>query len=190
MVSDAKTKARDRLLLSGLALISAMCAIALFAHQWASIAWLAPMAIGVALSTWGYFQLMRVRTVRMWPPIRAVILTSELGEVFIPGESGGYYEYFPIVRFSYSTSMGEQHSSRYSPAVDDNRDTDKAAVLKVLAAYTPGANVTAYIPSDYSELAVLHQTVSHKRRSHYLAMVVGGFIVISVSLLVPFLLES
>ena len=148
------------------------------------------MTIGVALSTWGFRQLMQVRAARLWPSIRAVVLTSELGEVFIPGESGGYYEYFPIVRFSYSTSNGEKYSSRYSPAVADYRDTNKAAVLKVLSAYTPGANVTAYVPHDYLELAVLHRAVSHKQRSHYLALVFGGLLIISVSLVVPLVLCS
>lgn len=190
MSFGAKIRGTDRVVAVGGILCAVLVLVALFSARLPSLVWLAPTTVGTVLTGYGLIQLRRARSVMFWVPVSATVLQVSVGECFTAGESGGYFEYFPLVRFSYLTSSGAHESDRFSLAKEDYRDYSKAAIETLLQTYPVGSKVTAYVSPRNQALAVLQRAVSRKRQSHYLAVAIGGFLVIGVALVVPLVLQS
>lgn len=142
---------------------------------------LLPLLIGVALIVYGGGALYRARRARAWPVVTGRILRSRVEEIFVPTKGGGHFEHYPAPEFEYCTPSGLMTSNRYSIAPKDFRDIDSAKAEKLLRPFPDGAQVDVHVcPTDPS-LAILSTELSRKRRSQYLAAIVGGMLVCGVA---------
>ncbi len=146
-----------------------------------TLGWLAPFAIGSALMLYGFIGMLRSRRARLWQVVRGTVIASDLGEIFVPGETGGYVEYVPSVRTQYSIGAGSYMTDRYSLVPRDFRG-DRAKTQDLLSPYPVGALVDVYVNPAAPEQACLRPVPSAKRRSQYLAGIVGGCLLMGIAL--------
>jgi hypothetical protein len=147
-----------------------------------SLRWLSPAAFGLGLIGYGLAQLRFFTSVRSWTPVDGNIVSAAIEEVFVGGVTR--YEYAPSVRFIYQSPSGPRESSRLTPARHDHRNCDRKIVEQLLSRYLQSAPVLAYMHPTRHHMAVLEQTISPARRSHFRAIAAGGAIVFLISLFV------
>lgn len=146
------------------------------------------LAMGGVLVARGIIPLRRYRTLEAWVQRTAVVKRIEEREEVIPLSESTRNKYFcPAVEYEY-LSNGQRHVARtvslekenvWVPEIDQwgNRTPPSARWWMTLA---PGSEVPVFVnPRDERE-AVLVRTLDKRRRSHHLALVVAGFILLAV----------
>jgi len=146
-------------------------------------AWLVTFVIGAALAGYGTHALRSARSVKNWPQVKGRILAASVGEVFVPGKFGGYTEYYPQVRVEYPSSRGLTVASTYSASPKDYRAQERKDIERILDQYHPGESITLYVCPQDRSIAAVNAEISSYRRGHYRALVVGGSLVATVSVL-------
>jgi hypothetical protein len=138
--------------------------------------------VAVGLVAYGALRIGRAVDAKTWTPVAAVILERRvieepvMVEQFLPS-------YYPVVRYRYESAAGPRESRAFSVAPKDYRSFDRLAVDRTLAAYAEGSEVVAYVcPRDDSR-AILRRSVSRLMMSHYLAVLLGGLLVLVASAL-------
>jgi hypothetical protein len=133
--------------------------------------------VGMGFIAYGALNVARALRVKGWRPVPAVVIERQVLSVPVLVEQF-QTAYYPVVRFRYETPVGVNESTRYSVVPKDYRSFDRLAVDKELLPYPVGAQVTAFLcPSD-PRLAVLRSSVSRATMSHYLAVLLGGVLVV------------
>ncbi len=121
---------------------------------------------------------------KRWPRTTAVILEQGIAcEPVVIGQA--YPAYYLVVRFRYESTTGARESDKFSLLVKDYRSFDRRVVEQELLQFPVGASVAALVcPSDPS-VAVL-RTVSKRTTSHYMALLLGGtLLLLACALLAP-----
>lgn len=165
-----------------LALFLVLAAAFIVGRHFQAFAWTVPFAVGVSLVAYGAGGLHRARKVRNWPTVRGRILHSRAVELHVPAKGGYHSEWYPAPVFEYVTLAGITTSARFSIAPRDFRKLAREEAEQLLAPYPDGAVVDVHVCPTDPALAVLQTAISPKRRSQYLAAVVGGILVSLVAL--------
>lgn len=142
--------------------------------------WPLSAVTGVGLVAYSIHGLVRVHRARNWPTAEAQVVEATVGEASVVGRFR-YTVYFPVIRYRYVTASGVFTSSRLSPASSDYRSTSRQKAVAFLAAYQPGAAVKVHVNPQNAEQAVLLPVASSAVRSHYLACLLAGLLVVLVS---------
>src|SRR5258706_3338266 len=174
---------KEGVLFASLILIAMMLAGAIILHT-DTYAWTVPFVVGLVLVAYGAGALRRASKVEAWLKVQGKILGSRLGEVAVSGYPVSYVEYYPLVRFEYWTPGGHYFSENFTIAPQDYRHADRAETEQLLNQYPAGVSTEVYVCPHNHRLAVLCPEVSPKRRSQYLAALVGGVLLSAISLLV------
>lgn len=178
---DARRIARRYVLYTGGVIIACLGTGFFLTRNKPSAAWLLPFAIGCALLVYGLGSLFRAHSARKWRVVRGTVVSSELGEVVIPGKGGGYIRNYPLVCTQYDAGSGPLITDRYSLVPEDFRGWEEATRV-LLAAYPPGAEVDVYVNPEDPQEACLRPVPSPTLRSQYFAAVVGGSLVVAIAL--------
>ena len=173
----------EAVLFAGLITIAVMLAGAIILHA-DTYAWAVPFAAGLVLVSYGAGALRRAAKVQAWLAVRGKVLGSTFGEVMVPGDPVSYVEYYPLVRFEYWTPSGHYFSENFTIAPRDYGNADRKETEQLLNQYPAGISTEVYVCPHDHRLAVLCPEVSPKRRSQYLAALVGGVLVSAISLIV------
>lgn len=146
-------------------------------------AWVLGLAIGIGLSAHGLISLRRAARVRSWLRAPARVLSTSVGEVAVPGRVSMHTHYHPVVEFEYATTRGRFTARGYAIPEEDPLSLDPDDVRALLHPYPDGAEISVYVSPDDHTRAVVHPGLSRRRRSHYIAEVVGGLLVCAVAVL-------
>lgn len=144
------------------------------------LAWLFPIAIGFALVFYGVAAIGKTSAARRWPLVPAQIIEAKIAEKFLPARYR-YSVFVPSVRFVYVVAGERYTSGRITLATADHQSCRRAEVATLLEAYPVGASVIARVDPKKPTCAVLLERASPARRQHYLAVALGGLVLIGVS---------
>jgi hypothetical protein len=139
---------------------------------------------GISLAATGALRLYRVLGVKRWPRTTAVILEQSIGCEPVVIEQA-HPSYYPVIRFRYESAHGARESDKFSIVPKDYRSFDRRVVEQELKQFPLGATVTALICPSNPSMAVL-RAVSTRTTSHYMALLLGGTLVLlACALLAP-----
>jgi hypothetical protein len=183
-VADASrnsgTLIRVVLLATGL-LCSLLATATLLLRGKPGLAWLAPFTVGSALVLYGFGGIVRAMRARRLSMVRGIVIASGVREMLVAGRTGADIEFLPAVQVQYTTESGTFITNRFSLVRGDFRG-EELETRNLVAPYPVGAVVDVYFDPASPERGCLRPAPSARRRSQYLAAIVGGVLVIAVAL--------
>lgn len=164
------------------ALVGVMTAALLVAGFAPAFVWIIGVLLGAALAGHGARWLSRVAAVKNWPTVEGTVLESEVRELAVPYRTHVSVHHYPSVRVEYYAGGGRRTAEGFTIAPRDHADVDPEAARSLLASYRPGTRVAVRLSPRDPGTAVLHTEVSRRTRSHYLALVIAGILIIGASI--------
>ena len=145
--------------------------------------WVVGFAAGVALATYALAVLRRCHVASTWETRPGRIISASIENVFVPNEASNT-EYRPRVAYEYESAHGVRTGSMFAVSPSLFRAGAWGDVSNLLLSYMPGAEITAKVCPTASEWAVLRTDMLPRRRSHVLAALLGGVLVMLISAVV------
>ncbi|MES9970737.1 MAG: DUF3592 domain-containing protein [Candidatus Thiodiazotropha sp.] len=143
------------------------------------------LVLAAALAISGAGSLLKYKSQRNWIESKADLLScgEQVEEVHV-SEYSKLKHYYPIIDYAYSVdgksytgnSASNEKENLWVPEVNSWGDPTPASD-RWWSSLKPGDNVPVFInPRDHSE-AVLVKDVTKARRSHHLALLIGGILI-------------
>jgi hypothetical protein len=171
-----------------LAFVGAFVAGAGLPALWFAVAtgqsvWLIAYAIGVGLLCYSLAILRRTQVAKRWPTTTGRVVRSSVGEVYVPDENTGT-QYVPSVLYEYVVGAALHQSNRFSVSPAAFRSVQWGDAKNLAFQCQPGAAVQVRVCPTNPNWAVLRSELSPYRRSHTIAIFIGGVLVTLVALFV------
>jgi hypothetical protein len=143
-------------------------------------AWLVAIGIGVILVYEGFTRLRPLYNVREWPRVTGLIVSSTIKEQDLMYLQGHPAVYAPDIAFSYDASEEKRTSGHFSADSDGFWFHQRQRAVELKNKYPDGAAVDVFVCPANPSFAVLNAELDPKRRSHFLALLVGGLLLLMV----------
>lgn len=143
--------------------------------------WMVLIVVGGALAGYGAVRLVQTLGSRNWRKTTGTIDSAEIGEYSL---SESQYRrqtyYYPIIVFSFQLGARQIQSRNAAADLRSHWSPDKAEIESAMKQYEAGNTVTVYVNPRRPSHSVLWPGLSRYRRSHYLAILVGGILLFLV----------
>jgi len=126
----------------------------------------------IARGTWG---LRRLAGISSWPAVDATVIAQALDE--FPYDEGGP-SHRPKLAYSYTINGKTYRSSRLGITVDAFDIFSSESAQTFLARFPPGSRVEVRVSPDDPSFSVIEEGAPERKRSHFVALVVSGVLVV------------
>ena len=150
-------------------------------RDFATSAWLVGYCIGPVLILFGLAVLRRVHVARHWPQAPGTVIASRVEDVPVPVESGEGFECRPLVIYEYQGSTGPRRSERFCVLNAGYRSPDSSVAQTLVFEYKPGVETLVHVCPTDSTWSVLRTDLLPRCRSHTWAAILGGVLVVAIS---------
>ena len=135
----------------------------------------------IARGTWG---LRRLTDISSWPEVDATVIAPGLDE--FPYNEGGP-THRPKLAYSYTIDGKIYRSSRLGITVDAFDIFSSESAQAFLARFPPGSRVEVRVSPDDPSFSVIEEGAPQRKRSHFIALVVSGCLIVCCIIAVVFI---
>lgn len=135
---------------------------------------------GIILICYGIYSLKKIHSQKRWLPVKIDITDIKISsgeESLSPYNVVTYY--FPVANYHYSYESHQYTGSRVAYDKKSIWSEDKNEIEELIKRISE--NRVAYINPDKPNDSVILRTLSKHRRSHYLALILSGILIIVIA---------
>jgi hypothetical protein len=138
--------------------------------------------LGVYLFLTSYLKFQKIKEFQCWSKSNIEILNSEIIEKEIPDKFLNLIYYYPYIEYQYTVNGQKFHSNIYAFDIESylcQEINECDDLIKQI-------NEVYYNPKNYNE-AYIKTSISTKRKQHFIALELGGIILIFLGIGILFI---
>lgn len=156
------------------------------------------LLISLGLLTYGVYKLWTAHNRAHWPRVTATLKTvNEESYTVVESQYGPPRKYvFPVVEYEYELSGSKHQSNQVASDIKDIAVPEMDAwgqpspdSMMFWRSWAAGYTIPAYVNPENKDEAVLVPQLNRERRSHFIALIIGGLLLLAVWCVLLFMLS-